>query len=120
MRAEVRAAKEHYITCTAHDIRTPLTSFQLSINILRGTALSTEQAEAVDVGELASNVMAESVDRAIKVNDIWFIFTLAITALQCAMYVNRQNTGQIAAWNVVLDLLCGFIILIELLQSRGL
>ena len=26
MRAEVRAAKEHYITCTAHDIRTPLTS----------------------------------------------------------------------------------------------
>ena len=47
MRAEVRAAKEHYITCTAHDIRTPLTSFQPVSSMSPSLASGTSSRECM-------------------------------------------------------------------------
>merc|ERR550514_821104 len=64
---EGQLAKHQYITCTAHDVRTPLTSFQLSLELLRQTELSLEQTEVLQQAELACDIMIETVQRAIEV-----------------------------------------------------
>ena len=64
---EGQLAKHQYITCTAHDLRTPLTSFQLSLELLRQTELSHEQTETLEQTELAYSIMVETINRAIEV-----------------------------------------------------
>jgi hypothetical protein len=45
----LESAKQHYITCTAHDLRTPLTVFDLCVTLLRGEQpLTPEQADILN------------------------------------------------------------------------
>ena len=64
---EKQLAKHQYITCTAHDMRTPLTSFRLGLELLRQTELSQEQKEVLEQSELACDIMVDTITRAIEV-----------------------------------------------------
>ncbi|EGB09071.1 hypothetical protein AURANDRAFT_71512 [Aureococcus anophagefferens] len=59
-------AKNDYISCTAHDIRTPVACFQLSLELLAASPLSDEQREYVTDAQLCVEVITETVERAIE------------------------------------------------------
>mmetsp|Transcript_9983 Transcript_9983/g.29866 ORF Transcript_9983/g.29866 Transcript_9983/m.29866 type:complete len:711 (-) Transcript_9983:22-2154(-) len=59
-------AKSDYISCTAHDIRTPVACFQLSLELLAQSQLNEEQREYVKHAQQSVEVMTETVDRAIE------------------------------------------------------
>ena len=59
-------AKNDYISCTAHDIRTPVACFQLSLELLASSPLSEEQREYVTDAQLCVEVITETVERAIE------------------------------------------------------
>ena len=59
-------AKTDYISCTAHDIRTPVACFQMSLELLAGSQLTDEQREYVEHAQQSVEVMTETVDRAIE------------------------------------------------------
>jgi len=60
------AAKTDYISCTAHDIRTPVACFQLSLELLAQSPLNDEQREYVKHAQQSVEIMTETVDRAIE------------------------------------------------------
>jgi signal transduction histidine kinase len=65
-RMAMTVAKTDYISCTAHDIRTPVACFQLSLELLAGSQLTDEQREYVEHAQQSVEVMTETVDRAIE------------------------------------------------------
>ena len=65
-RIAMTVAKTDYISCTAHDIRTPVACFQMSLELLAGSQLTDEQREYVEHAQQSVEVMTETVDRAIE------------------------------------------------------
>mmetsp|Transcript_51311 Transcript_51311/g.69880 ORF Transcript_51311/g.69880 Transcript_51311/m.69880 type:complete len:698 (-) Transcript_51311:644-2737(-) len=56
-----------YVSCTAHDIRSPLMSFNLALDLLKQSSLSEEQDEIVSSAVAATECMHVAVDKAIEV-----------------------------------------------------
>lgn len=53
----VNAAKLRYISCVAHELNTPVSSFCLMLDLLQHTVLSAEQQELVQQGAVATDMM---------------------------------------------------------------
>ncbi|KAJ1445767.1 hypothetical protein M885DRAFT_625878 [Pelagophyceae sp. CCMP2097] len=58
-------AKSNFISCTAHDIRTPVACFAMALEALRETPLDAEQRDILRDAALSVEVISETVDRAI-------------------------------------------------------
>lgn len=54
---KLNAAKLRYIACVAHELRTPVSSFCLTLDLLLYTALSEEQQELVEQAAVAADLM---------------------------------------------------------------
>ncbi|KAJ1459460.1 hypothetical protein M885DRAFT_511436 [Pelagophyceae sp. CCMP2097] len=59
-------AKSDFISCTAHDIRTPVTCFAMALEALRETPLDSDQHALLRDAALSVDVLSETVDRAIS------------------------------------------------------
>lgn len=53
----INAAKLRYISCVAHELNTPVSSFCLMLDLLQHTVLSAEQQELLQQGAVATDMM---------------------------------------------------------------
>ena len=51
------AAKLQYITCCAHDLKTPLQSFSSALDLLQASGLSADQRDILDQAEISLSLM---------------------------------------------------------------
>lgn len=63
-REDALRAKHRYISTTAHDLRTPLTSFQLALDLLGSSGLDDEQASVLDQARISAELMELTLDKA--------------------------------------------------------
>jgi signal transduction histidine kinase len=64
----IKAAKLHYISCIAHELKTPLSSFCLTMDILQHSAISAEQRELVQQAVVAIDMMKHVVYQTIDIS----------------------------------------------------
>jgi PAS domain-containing protein len=88
--ARINAAKLRYITCIAHDLKTPLQSFCFSLDILKQSAFGTEQRECLQQASVAADLMKLTISQTMDISK----------ALSGAKLQPRCNTVSLA---VVID-----------------
>jgi PAS domain-containing protein len=88
--ARINAAKLRYITCIAHDLKTPLQSFFFSLDILKQSAISFEQRECLQQASVAADLMKLTISQTMDISK----------ALSGAKLQPRCNTVSLA---VVID-----------------
>jgi signal transduction histidine kinase len=64
----INDAKMKYITCTAHDLKTPLQSFEYSLTLLRETELTVEQKHLVEDSAIAVDLMRLTIAQAMDIS----------------------------------------------------
>ena len=62
----INEAKLMYITCVAHDLKTPLQSFSSTLDLLVNTNLRQEQVELVEDAKVASELMKLTISQAMN------------------------------------------------------
>lgn len=67
-RNDIQNAKLRYISCTAHDLKTPLQSFVYSITLLEQTNLNEEQKKLCLNAKVASELMKITISQAMDVS----------------------------------------------------
>lgn len=65
---DINNAKLRYISCTAHDLKTPLQSFEYSINLLLDTDLDDNQKYLVKQAEVSVDLMRVTISQAIDIS----------------------------------------------------
>lgn len=63
-------AKLQYIARTAHELRTPLQTFHLSLELLRQSELTAMQADVVQQATVAADLMKLTVNQALEVESV--------------------------------------------------
>ena len=63
----MNAAKLRYISCVAHDLKTPLQSFTYTIDLLLQTVLSVEQREFVEQATVAVDLMKLTISQTMDI-----------------------------------------------------
>ena len=66
--ARINAAKLRYISCIAHDLKTPLQSFSFTMDLLVQTALSAEQREFVEQTTVAVDLMKLTISQTMDIS----------------------------------------------------
>jgi uncharacterized membrane protein YuzA (DUF378 family) len=66
--ARINAAKLRYISCIAHDLKTPLQSFCFSLDLLQQTALQPEQGELVQQATIAVDLMKLTISQTMDIS----------------------------------------------------
>jgi signal transduction histidine kinase len=64
----VNAAKLRYISCIAHDLKTPLQSFCFSLDLLQQTALQDEQRDLVQQANVAVDLMKLTISQTMDIS----------------------------------------------------
>jgi len=67
-RARFNAAKLRYISCIAHDLKTPLQSFCFSLDLLDQTPLMAEQREYVQQANVAVDLMKLTISQTMDIS----------------------------------------------------
>jgi PAS domain-containing protein len=66
--AHINAAKLRYISCIAHDLKTPLQSFCFSLDLLQRTALQAEQRELAQQATIAVDLMKLTISQTMDIS----------------------------------------------------
>ena len=66
--AHINAAKLRYISCIAHDLKTPLQSFCYTMDLLMQTALTAEQREFVQQATVAVDLMKLTISQTMDIS----------------------------------------------------
>jgi signal transduction histidine kinase len=66
--ARFNAAKLRYISCIAHDLKTPLQSFCFSLDLLQQTPMLDEQRELVQQANVAMDLMKLTISRTMDIS----------------------------------------------------
>jgi signal transduction histidine kinase/PAS domain-containing protein len=66
--AHINAAKLRYISCIAHDLKTPLQSFCFSLDLLGQTALIPEQSNLVQQANVAVDLMKLTISQTMDIS----------------------------------------------------
>lgn len=64
----VNEGKLRYISCIAHDLKTPLQSFCFTVDLLQQTSLSAEQVELVRQAEVAVDLMKLTISQTMDIS----------------------------------------------------
>jgi hypothetical protein len=64
----INAAKLRYISCIAHDLKTPLQSFCFSLDLLQQSGLSAEQLECVQQASVAVDLMKLTISQTMDIS----------------------------------------------------
>jgi len=64
----VNEGKLRYISCIAHDLKTPLQSFCFTVDLLQQTGLNTEQTELVRQAEVAVDLMKLTISQTMDIS----------------------------------------------------
>lgn len=65
--ANMNAAKLRYITCTAHDLKTPIHSFNFALELLVNTGLNAKQTELVSAAAVSVDLMRLTIAQAMDI-----------------------------------------------------
>jgi signal transduction histidine kinase len=66
--ARINAAKLRYISCIAHDLKTPLQSFCFSLDLLQQTPMLDEQRELVQQANIAVDLMKLTISQTMDIS----------------------------------------------------
>jgi signal transduction histidine kinase len=66
--AHINAAKLRYISCIAHDLKTPLQSFCFSLDLLQQTPMLDEQRELVQQANTAVDLMKLTISQTMDIS----------------------------------------------------
>jgi signal transduction histidine kinase len=66
--ARINAAKLRYISCIAHDLKTPLQSFCFSLDLLQQTPMLDEQRELVQQANVAVDLMKLTISQTMDIS----------------------------------------------------
>jgi hypothetical protein len=66
--ARINAAKLRYISCIAHDLKTPLQSFCFSLDLLLQTPMHAEQRECVEQANVAVDLMKLTISQTMDIS----------------------------------------------------
>jgi PAS domain-containing protein len=66
--ARINAAKLRYISCIAHDLKTPLQSFCFSLDLLQQTPMHAEQRECVAQANVAVDLMKLTISQTMDIS----------------------------------------------------
>jgi PAS domain-containing protein len=66
--ARINAAKLRYISCIAHDLKTPLQSFCFSLDLLQQTPMHAEQRECVQQANVAVDLMKLTISQTMDIS----------------------------------------------------
>jgi signal transduction histidine kinase len=66
--ARINAAKLRYISCIAHDLKTPLQSFCFSLDLLQQTPMHAEQRECVEQANVAVDLMKLTISQTMDIS----------------------------------------------------
>eukprot|EP01038_Epipyxis_sp_PR26KG_P013654 gene13654-18324_t len=67
---QINAAKLSYITCTAHDLKTPLQTFSFAIDLLKRSRLTGEQSELIDQAAISVDLMKLTISQTIDIGKV--------------------------------------------------
>ncbi len=67
-RGRTNAAKLRYISCIAHDLKTPLQSFTFSLDLLNETDLHPEQRELIEHATIAIDLMRLTISQTMDIS----------------------------------------------------
>eukprot|EP01032_Pedospumella_encystans_P022470 gene22470-25458_t len=67
-RARINEAKLRYVSCIAHDLKTPLQSFTYSLDLLNETDLHQEQRELVEHASVAIDLMKLTISQTMDIS----------------------------------------------------
>ena len=67
-RTRINAAKLRYLSCIAHDLKTPLQSFCFSLDLLNHTRLLPEQSEFVQQANVAVDLMKLTISQTMDIS----------------------------------------------------
>jgi signal transduction histidine kinase/CheY-like chemotaxis protein len=63
-------AKMLYVTCVAHDLKTPLQSFSFAMNLLTQSKLTNEQIEIINNAQVSVDLMKLTVSQAMHISKV--------------------------------------------------
>jgi PAS domain-containing protein len=66
--ARINAAKLRYISCIAHDLKTPLQSFCFSLDLLQQSGMSAEQLECAQQASVAVDLMKLTISQTMDIS----------------------------------------------------
>lgn len=66
----INQAKQMYVTCVAHDLKTPLQSFNFALDLLQRTDLSVEQEELIKNAQVSVDLMKLTVGQAMFISKV--------------------------------------------------
>jgi hypothetical protein len=66
--ARINAAKMRYISCIAHDLKTPLQSFCFSLDLLQHSLILVEQRELIEQAGVAVDLMKLTISQTMDIN----------------------------------------------------
>lgn len=66
----INAAKMMFVTCVAHDLKTPLQSFTFALNLFSQTSLTAEQSEIIRNAQVSVDLMKLTVSQAIHISKV--------------------------------------------------
>lgn len=63
-------AKQMYVTCVAHDLKTPLQSFNFALDLLQRTQLTEQQMELISNAQVSVDLMKLTVSQAMYISKV--------------------------------------------------
>ena len=63
-------AKLNYITCCAHDLKTPLQSFKFAIELLEHSSLRPDQADIVEQARVSASIMSMTISQTMDTSKV--------------------------------------------------
>eukprot|EP01031_Cornospumella_fuschlensis_P030521 gene30521-36884_t len=66
----INEAKMMYVTCVAHDLKTPLQSFSFAMNLLSQSSLTPDQVEVLSNAHVAVDLMKLTVSQAMHISKV--------------------------------------------------
>jgi hypothetical protein len=76
------AAKLQYITCCAHDLKTPLQSFSYALDLLLASQLNADQEDICKYAEVSLSLMNQTIAQTMDSNKILMVQTDSMLYLQ--------------------------------------